>query len=48
MKAVLLSGVAVLMLATPICVAAQDANKTATYGEIALSAGFTPDPYRVR
>ncbi|WP_420470897.1 peptidase S1 [Brevundimonas sp. FT23042] len=27
--------------------AAQDAGRTATYGEIRLSAGFTPDPYTV-
>ena len=27
--------------------AAQDASRTATYGEIRLSAGFTPDPYTV-
>ena len=47
MKTVLFSGVAALMLATPLGVMAQDAGKTATYGEIALSAGFTPDPYRV-
>ncbi len=26
---------------------AQDSSKTATYGEIVLRAGFTPDPYRV-
>lgn len=26
---------------------AQDASKSATYGEIRLSAGFSPDPYRV-
>lgn len=27
---------------------AQDASKSATYGAIRLSAGFTPDPYRVQ
>ena len=26
---------------------AQDASKTATYGEVVLRAGFNPDPYRV-
>ncbi|MET4682133.1 peptidase S1 [Brevundimonas faecalis] len=26
---------------------AQDVTKAATYGEVRLSAGFTPDPYRV-
>ncbi|MFC5373422.1 peptidase S1 [Brevundimonas faecalis] len=26
---------------------AQDVTKSATYGEVRLSAGFTPDPYRV-
>lgn len=39
---------AVLVLA---CIAgsaaAQDASRTATYGEIRLGAGFTPDPYTV-
>lgn len=28
--------------------AAQDAGLTANFGEISLSAGFTPDPYRVQ
>lgn len=27
--------------------AAQDASRTATYGEVRLNAGFTPDPYTV-
>ncbi|MNQ42811.1 hypothetical protein D3C85_565200 [compost metagenome] len=47
MKTVMLSGVAALLLAAPMCASAQDASKTATYGEIVLQAGFAPDPYRV-
>lgn len=44
----LFTGAAALALTfAPLGAQAQDANKTATYGEIALSAGFTPDPYRV-
>ncbi|HUH10980.1 MAG TPA: peptidase S1 [Brevundimonas sp.] len=47
MKTVLLSGVVALLLAAPMGTVAQDSSKTATYGEIGLKAGFTPDPYRV-
>lgn len=35
-----------LIVASP-GVRAQDASKTATYGEIVLKAGFNPDPYQV-
>lgn len=37
---------AVVLLAAPSAFA-QDKNLTATYGEINLNSGFTPDPYRV-
>lgn len=37
---------ALMVLAGPA--AAQTAHLTANYGEISLSAGFTPDPYRVQ
>lgn len=47
MKTVMMSGLAALLLATPLGAVAQDASRTATYGEIVLHAGFTPDPYRV-
>lgn len=40
-----------LLLAAAVAVAlpasAQDHTETATYAEIALGAGFTPDPYRI-
>jgi len=35
------------VLAMPAVVSAQDASLTANYGEVRLSAGFTPDPHRV-
>ena len=35
------------VLAMPGLAAAQNANLTANFGEIRLSAGFTPDPHRV-
>ena len=35
------------MLAAPGMAVAQNAGLTANYGEIRLSVGFTPDPYRV-
>ena len=34
-------------LAAPGLAAAQNAGLTANYGEVRLSAGFTPDPHRV-
>ena len=34
-------------LALPAAAAAQNANLTANFGEVRLSAGFTPDPHRV-
>jgi hypothetical protein len=34
-------------VAAPGVSAAQTASRTANFGEIQLSAGFTPDPYRV-
>jgi len=47
-KDLILAG-AVVLAVSPICsgALAQDPAKTATYGEIVLRAGFTPDPYRV-
>ena len=48
MRNVVFAGAAALALvsASPGALA-QDSSKTATYGEIVLRAGFTPDPYRV-
>ena len=48
MRNVVFAGAAALALvsASPGALA-QDSSKTATYGEIVLHAGFTPDPYRV-
>ncbi len=43
----LISALALAVLAAPGVAAAQNAGLTANYGEIRLSAGFTPDPYRV-
>ena len=34
-------------LALPAAAAAQNANLAANFGEVRLSAGFTPDPHRV-
>lgn len=45
MKKTLLLAAAASLLAAPAL--AQSAHLTANYGEINLSAGFTPDPYRV-
>lgn len=39
--------VALALMAASPGARAQDASKTATYGEIVLRAGFNPDPYRV-
>ncbi|WP_420471391.1 peptidase S1 [Brevundimonas sp. FT23042] len=39
---------AAALTATAAPAFAQDASLTANYGEIRLSAGFTPDPYRVQ
>lgn len=44
-KTLLLAAAAASFLATPVL--AQSAHMTANYGEIHLSAGFTPDPYNV-
>lgn len=44
-KTLILAAAASLMFA-PLAMA-QSAHMTANYGEISLSAGFTPDPYRV-
>ncbi|MGH7027541.1 peptidase S1 [Brevundimonas sp.] len=47
-KTLLFAGAVALALTTaPLGAVAQDSGKTATYGEISLSAGFTPDPHRV-
>ena len=48
MRNMVFAGAAALALvsASPGALA-QDSSKTATYGEIVLRAGFTPDPYRV-
>lgn len=43
----LISALALAVLLAPGAAAAQNAGLTATYGEIRLSAGFTPDPHRV-
>lgn len=41
-------GISVFALSLGVAaVSAQDVTKSATYGEVRLSAGFTPDPYRV-
>lgn len=40
--------VAAALTAVALPAAAQDASLTAISGEIRLSAGFTPDPYRVQ
>lgn len=45
MKKTLLLAVAGMMIAGPAM--AQSAHLTANFGEIRLSAGFTPDPYTV-
>jgi hypothetical protein len=45
MKKTMLLAIASLMMAGPAF--AQSAHMTANYGEIRLSAGFNPDPYRV-
>ena len=42
-----MSATALALTVAPLGALAQDSSKTATYGEIQLSAGFTPDPYRV-
>lgn len=44
-KTLLIAAAASLMIAGPAM--AQSAHLTANFGEISLSAGFTPDPYRV-
>lgn len=44
-KAFLLAAAASLLVSAPAM--AQSAHKTATFGEISLSAGFTPDPYNI-
>ena len=41
------AALAAALLAAPGMAAAQDSNLTANFGEIRLSAGFTPDPHRV-
>lgn len=45
MKTLAAVSLAALMIAG--AASAQDASLTATYGEISLRAGFTPDPYNV-
>jgi hypothetical protein len=47
MKKVIAAAMAAL-LASASGVAAQDASARATYGEVRLSSGFTPDPHSVR
>ena len=42
-----MSATALALTVAPLGALAQDSSKTATYGEIVLRAGFTPDPYRV-
>jgi len=44
-KTFVLAAAAVVLMAAPAM--AQTAHRTATFGEVSLSAGFTPDPYRV-
>ncbi|WP_292054124.1 MULTISPECIES: peptidase S1 [unclassified Brevundimonas] len=44
-KTFLLAAAAGVLFAAPAM--AQSAHLTATFGEVRLSAGFTPDPYRV-
>lgn len=44
-KTFLLAAAAGVLLAAPAM--AQTTHHTATFGEVSLSAGFTPDPYRV-
>jgi len=41
------AAVAALAVTAAGAASAQDASLTANFGEISLSAGFTPDPYRV-
>ena len=43
----LISALALAVLLAPGAAAAQNAGLTANYGEVRLSAGFTPDPHRV-
>lgn len=47
-KRVLVPALACALTALALPAFAQDASLTANYGEIRLSAGFTPDPYRVQ
>lgn len=47
MKSVAIAAAALSLLAVAAPAAAQNASQTATYGEIRLNAGFTPDPYTV-
>ena len=42
-----LGATALVLTVAPLGAQAQDSSKTATYGEVGLRAGFTPDPYRV-
>jgi hypothetical protein len=44
--AIVVAGLAAALLGAPAALA-QDASLTASYGEITLRSGFTPDPYRV-
>lgn len=46
MKKTLLVAAASLLITGPVM--AQSAQMTANFGEIQLTAGFTPDPYRVQ
>ncbi len=43
----LISALAFAALLAPGAAVAQNASLTANYGEVRLSAGFTPDPHRV-
>ncbi len=44
--AIVVAGLAAALIGAPAALA-QDASQTASYGEITLRSGFTPDPYRV-
>jgi hypothetical protein len=47
MKTVAIAAAALSLLCLAAPAAAQNAGQTATYGEINLRVGFTPDPYTV-
>lgn len=47
MKTVAIAAAALSLICLAAPASAQNASQTATYGEISLRAGFTPDPYIV-